>query len=290
VAVRAQPSVEKVLKAAANQGGLLKKREVDNAQLYGLDLESDDPHCTAAAIRSDSDARAVLMRDGVGVVIVPGGGALRPISEATLAAMRSLGLQDRTKVVDEARLARKLARTTQIDAAADVAQADPESRPVLFWKDTDRNGYLSNWARSPLIVKGQAFNCVEQYIMWSKAVIMSDGTREAEILATTDPQRQKRLGKSVHPWNKALWARHRSQVLYTAVKAKFSQNEGLRCRLLATFPRPMAEASPSDKVYGIGIAPDDPRAQDPENWRGENLLGQVLEQVRTELLEEQQTS
>uniref|UniRef100_A0A7S2KLB6 NADAR domain-containing protein n=1 Tax=Zooxanthella nutricula TaxID=1333877 RepID=A0A7S2KLB6_9DINO len=193
--------------------------------------------------------------------------------------MQGLGLQERTQALRETRLARHAAR----EARAAVA-ADTEVAPVLFWKDTQKNGYLSNWARSPLCVDGRTFNCVEQYIMWSKAVLMGDGTREAAIMATADPQRQKRLGKCVHPWDEALWARRREAVLCAAVAAKFGQNEELRARLLRTHPRRLAEASPSDNVYGIGMAPDDPRAQDPAVWKGQNLLGRALEQVRADLL------
>merc|ERR1712083_695817 len=136
---------------------------------------------------------------------------------------------------------------------------------------------------SPFRVNGRIFNCAEQYIMWSKADVMGDNCTGQEILATNDPQWQKRLGGQVHPWRQAVWNRHRDQVMLVAARAKFLQNPELQQRLLKTYPRRMAEASPSDLVYGIGLAPDDPLAQDVTNWRGGNLLGRVLEQVRDEL-------
>merc|ERR1711957_32700 len=106
----------------------------------------------------------------------------------------------------------------------------------------------------------------------------------------TNPQRQKALGKQVCPWNEAVWKRRREPVMFAAARAKFAQNPELAERLIKTYPRRMAEASPSDKIYGIGLAPNDPLAQDPRNWEGDNLLGRVLEQVREELRQSHQSS
>ena len=65
--------------------------------------------------------------------------------------------------------------------------------------------------------------------------------------------------------------------------AKFSQNEVLRTKLLETGDRRMVEASPLDKIWGIGLAANDPLAYAPENWRGLNLLGAALETVRDQI-------
>merc|ERR1711933_442225 len=108
-------------------------------------------------------------------------------------------------------------------------------------------------------------------------------------MATPDPQRQKALGRQVHPWKDALWKRRRESVMVAAARAKFMQDPALSERLVKTYPRRIAEASPSDLIYGIGLAPNDERAQDPQNWRGENMLGRVLEQIRQELLESEAT-
>jgi len=44
--------------------------------------------------------------------------------------------------------------------------------------------------------------------------------------------------------------------------------------------RVLVEASPLDRVWGIGLAADDPRAADPAGWRGLNLLGFALMEAR----------
>lgn len=121
--------------------------------------------------------------------------------------------------------------------------------------------------------------------MWSNATLMSD-ERSADIIMTTrDPSKQKMLGRQVHPWKPKIWARHMPDVQLQAAAAKFNQNRELGERLMRTYPKRVAEASPSDTTYGIGLAPDDPRALDPENWRGQNTLGRTLGRVRKGLME-----
>jgi hypothetical protein len=183
----------------------------------------------------------------------------------------------------------RLGRSMGSDVKQLAREEDAMPRPVLFWREFEEHGYLSNWGRSPFDLQGHHFNCAEQYLMWSKADVMGDVTSAQQILSTPDPKRQKALGRQVHPWDEGLWKQRREAVMLAATRAKFAQNSHLRQRLLETHPRRLAEASPFDKVWGIGLAPDNPLAQYPQNWKGENLLGQVLEQVRGELLEEKQS-
>lgn len=281
------PSIDKILRAAANQAGLLKKRDISTARIF-IAFNSDgelmeDP----TELISDSEAQALLAQDGCGVIIVPDGKSLERPSDELVELMQSLQLEISRKSADleSSRVARQQAREAEgapLGNGGDMA-------PVLFWKDTDKNGYLSNWARSPFRVDGQQFNCAEQYIMWSKAVTMGDDATRQQIMATLDPQKQKALGKQVHPWKDALWKRRREPVMVAAARAKFTQDPVLSERLLKTYPRRLAEASPSDLIYGIGLAPNDERAQDPKNWKGENMLGRVLEQIRQELLDSEAT-
>jgi len=280
-ALHVLPSMDKILRAAANQASMLKKRDMSTARLFvafdGQGMLLDDP----IEVQSDRDAHAILVHDGMGVIIVPDGGCLRTPSALSVDAIRNLlvELGQKQSALDASRVMRQQARETEALAGS----SSNSKAPVLFWKDTDKNGYLSNWAKSTFRLDGQLFNCAEQYIMWSKAVAMNDVDMKMQILSTSDPQTQKKLGKKVQPWNEKKWKQLREPVMLKAARAKFSQNEELAERLLKTYPRRMAEASPSDCVYGIGLAPNDPKAQDSQNWKGENLLGRVLEQVREEL-------
>ena len=64
---------------------------------------------------------------------------------------------------------------------------------------------------------------------------------------------------------------------------QFSQNHQLKTILLETAGTVLAEASPSDRKWGIGLAEDDPHAKRRKMWRGRNLLGEVLMEVRDEM-------
>jgi ribA/ribD-fused uncharacterized protein len=65
--------------------------------------------------------------------------------------------------------------------------------------------------------------------------------------------------------------------------AKFGQHDDLRAFLLGTGSRVLVEASPGDRIWGIGLTEADPRAADPRSWRGLNLLGFALMEARAQL-------
>jgi len=91
------------------------------------------------------------------------------------------------------------------------------------------------------------------------------------------------MGGRVSGFEQETWNAHRIAIVTTGSRAKFSQNAGLRRRLLDTGDAILAEANPKDYIWGIGLAEDDPAALNPANWEGENLLGQILMAVRSEL-------
>lgn len=291
LALRVLPTRDKVARAAAVQGHGLAKRDVDGAHAY-IVMTADGLPCAAPLELRDAggvESDSALVQDGVGIIVVVNGAALPRraptfeqlgVGASVLEAMASLAgeLAGRTTQVE----ARRHARTEARKAEEEALSSTQPSRPVLFWKNTDKNGYLSNWAASSFELDGRKFTSGEQYIMWSKATLMGDETRAALIMSTNDPHAQKKLGRLVHPWKPKVWARHMESVQLRAVRAKFGQNPELRARLSRTCPKRLAEASPSDTVYGIGLAPDDPRALDPANWRGANMLGRCLELVRSE--------
>jgi ribA/ribD-fused uncharacterized protein len=76
------------------------------------------------------------------------------------------------------------------------------------------------------------------------------------------------------------------EIVYRGNLAKFTQNERLRERLLGTSDRIIAEASPRDRVWGIGLHQSEPEARQPKLWRGSNWLGVALMQVRATLAAE----
>ena len=116
--------------------------------------------------------------------------------------------------------------------------------------------------------------------MASKARLFGGDTAFSAILATKDPREQKRLGRHVHLFDPELWRSECEHIALHGNLAKFSQNEEMRLALIQTGDRRLAEASPHDTLWGIGLSARDPRASSPDFWCGQNLLGQALENAR----------
>lgn len=142
---------------------------------------------------------------------------------------------------------------------------------------------FSQWFRSDFVVDGQTFNCAEQYMMFGKAQLFDDGATAAEILAADHPRDHKALGRKVKPFDDGTWRREREAIVMKGNRAKFTQRADLLAQLLATRGTTLVEASPYDKIWGIGLAASDPRANDPAQWKGQNLLGKILTALRDEL-------
>ena len=149
---------------------------------------------------------------------------------------------------------------------------------VLFW-----SGIYSNWYYSPFVVNGEKYNCVEQYMMEQKARLCGDEKSAEAIMRMTNPAEMKKAGRRVRNFNWNLWDEHKFNVVYTGCHAKFSQNPDLLEEMLATGDKEFVEASPYDKIWGIGLGENDPRAEDKDTWDGQNLLGLVLTKVKNDL-------
>jgi ribA/ribD-fused uncharacterized protein len=143
---------------------------------------------------------------------------------------------------------------------------------------------FSQWYRCRFEADGRVFSCMEQYMMLGKARLFGDAETGEKIMAADHPRQHKALGRAVKPFDDKVWRRERETIVLTGNRAKFTQNEELRALLLATAGTTLVEASPYDRIWGIGLGANDPRAQDPAQWRGQNLLGKILTQLRDELL------
>jgi ribA/ribD-fused uncharacterized protein len=94
------------------------------------------------------------------------------------------------------------------------------------------------------------------------------------VLACGTPGGAKRAGRQLEL--RPDWEQVKFDVMLHALRGKFGQIEAYRSGLLLTYPRPLAEDSPTDFVWGC---------RDPEGGHGgENLLGLALMQVRAELV------
>ncbi|OLT32016.1 hypothetical protein BJF79_36575 [Actinomadura sp. CNU-125] len=154
---------------------------------------------------------------------------------------------------------------------------------LFFWREHGPTGCLSQWHASPFTVDGVRYATAEHYMMAEKARLFGDERAAAAILAAPHPGRAKVLGGQVTGFDEAAWREHRLPIVVRGNAAKFAQHPDLRTFLAGTGERVLAEASPRDRIWGIGLTADDPRAERPDAWRGRNLLGQALMAVRSSL-------
>ena len=133
--------------------------------------------------------------------------------------------------------------------------------------------------------KALEFNCAEQYMMYCKAICFRDYEIATQIMKSANPKKIKDLGRKVQKFNDKLWMTVAQEIVYTGNYHKFTQNMGLRT-LLFSSEGTFVEASPYDIRWGIGLLSSDPRALYRDQWRGQNLLGEILTKLKDKLIEE----
>ena len=150
---------------------------------------------------------------------------------------------------------------------------------VFFW-----GGTYSQWCPSKFTIDGIEYNCTEQYMMAKKALMFADLDAYENIMHSKHPNEQKAFGRKVENFDKNHWEKYCRKIVFDANYAKFTQNPKMKEELLATGNREIVEASPEDRIWGIGLHESDPRCLDKSKWEGTNWLGEAIMQVRTELM------
>ncbi|MFF9899766.1 NADAR family protein [Streptomyces longispororuber] len=182
--------------------------------------------------------------------------------------------------------------TDDIRSAAELRAAVEAGRRVKyvhFWGHTPRrDGQLgascfSQWWPSPFTVDGVTYATAEHWMMAAKARLFGDADAERAVLAARTPAEAKRAGRLVRGFDDAVWERERFGIVVEGSERKFASSEALRAYLAGTGQRVLVEASPVDRVWGIGLAADEPAAGEPARWRGLNLLGFALMAARGRL-------
>ena len=162
----------------------------------------------------------------------------------------------------------------------DGSQVIETATMVLFWQPP---AVFGQWTDSVFVVDGVTYRCAEQFMMAEKARLFGDEATRAQIIASTSPREHKALGRRVAGFDHAVWERTRLDIVVRGNLAKFGQNPAMRAALLATGDKLLVEASPLDRIWGVGLRADDPRIHDRATWGGQNLLGEALMRARTEL-------
>jgi ribA/ribD-fused uncharacterized protein len=142
---------------------------------------------------------------------------------------------------------------------------------------------FSQWWPAPFVVDGITYATAEHYMMAEKARLFADEPARARIIQAASPKQAKALGRRVNGFDEAAWAAARFDLVVAGNAAKFGQHAALGAFLHDTGDQVLVEASPVDPIWGIGLGAADPRATDPAQWRGLNLLGFALMAVRSQL-------
>jgi ribA/ribD-fused uncharacterized protein len=156
-------------------------------------------------------------------------------------------------------------------------------------KTTDKyvfflSGIYSQWHKAEIEIDGIVYNTCEQYMMHQKAVTFGDAAMAQKILETDDPAEQKGYGRLIKGFDKAVWDKACFDIVLKGNIAKFTQHPNLGKKLVETGTRILAEASPKDAIWGIGMHETNPNIEDESKW-GTNLLGKVLMKTRDYLNE-----
>lgn len=150
---------------------------------------------------------------------------------------------------------------------------------TLFW-----GGPFSQWHPSDFVMFKQKFNCAEQFMMAYKALKFRDFGAYKAIMKSDNPRKQKAIGRKVKNFNVDEWAKIARDIVRQGSIAKYTQNLDLCKELVNTYPTTLVEASPYDKIWGIGLSEYSPEALDRSKWQGKNWLGQVLTEVRDSIM------
>ena len=155
---------------------------------------------------------------------------------------------------------------------------------VFFYKD-----WLSNYQKTKINVTWKDMECTftstEQGFMFIKALTFKDINTAEKILATNDPNQCRKLGRQVKGYKDSEWEKIRYDVFYTLNWAKYTQDKELQKKLLdPQFDgKTFVEASPIDKIWGIGYAEDNPNIEYAQIYWGKNYLGRILTNIRNRL-------
>ena len=153
-------------------------------------------------------------------------------------------------------------------------------RYVLFW-----SGVFSQWHKVKFIdCEGREFSSAEQFMFFHKAKLFNDQEILEKVMKTSDPKKQKQLGRKVKGFNEAIWDEYKELIVFLGNYYKFSQNDDLKQEMIQ-YEQYFVEASPVDSIWGIGLHFDDLKANDPDEWRGQNLLGKALNKVKNVIKE-----
>lgn len=152
---------------------------------------------------------------------------------------------------------------------------------VAFW-----GGCFSNFFPCQFWLEGKLWTTSEKYFMWKKAVTFGDNETAEKILKLDSPREIKKLGREVKNFTPDIWDKIKEDIMYAGVNAKFTQCAECNECIKRFKEQKFVEGSPDDTIWGVGIHYRDENVFDESKWRGENLLGKILNRVRDEIFDD----
>ncbi len=117
-------------------------------------------------------------------------------------------------------------------------------------------------------------------MMAKKALLFDDSISFQKIIKANSPSEAKQLGRNVVNFDQKIWDQHKFEIVVKGNFLKFTHNKELQDFLLGTNDNILVEANPYDRIWGIGLNENSPNVKNPLRWRGLNLLGFALMEVR----------
>lgn len=176
--------------------------------------------------------------------------------------------------------------TYNVDWLIKKCQSKENIKYIAFWgHQASKDGKLSKtcfsqWWYASFVVDEVEYKTAEHWMMAEKARLFDDSKIIDKIVNAKTPAEAKKLGRLVNNFDAAKWDLHKFEIVVNGNLHKFNQNQNLKEFLLNTNDRVIVEASPVDPIWGIGLATDHPHVENPILWKGENLLGFALMEVR----------
>jgi len=153
---------------------------------------------------------------------------------------------------------------------------------AFFW-----NGPFSQWFKFNFEASGIKFNSAEQYMMYHKAQLFGDHQMAKKILESSNQARIKEYGRRVKGFDETVWNEHKFQIVKAGNIFKFREifkdKEFAEAFEKQIGERLFVEASPYDKIWGVGLHWSDNRILDKSKWLGQNLLGKAIDEALVEL-------
>ncbi|EGV43319.1 NADAR family protein [Bizionia argentinensis JUB59] len=169
-------------------------------------------------------------------------------------------------------------------SGGDISWYKPKSLKEEYYFFYETKHPFSQWHKSAFKIDNLTFNSAEQYMMYGKAKLFNDNEIAEKIMMTKNVREQKSLGREVQNFDLKIWNQNALDIVYKGNRAKFEQNSEYLNLLLSTKGKTIAEASPYDAVWGIGLTSDNKDSGNSLKWKGTNWLGIVLTELRQDIM------